>query len=129
MLRYVFRLHRKRLQPSGELEDWVQYVQNSAQRVDQLCQRLEMIGWIETYRIRKWRFAGELARKQDSRWSQQAVQWRPNGGVGRSAGAPPTRWEDQLLQFAGGDWMAKAQDAESWAVSEDVFATWNFLSG
>ena len=123
MLRFVFQLHRKQ---SEELEDWVQYVQSSAHRVDALSESLQMSSWVEAYRIRKWRFAGELARQEDSRWSQQAAEWKPNGGFGRRRGAPRTRWEDQLVRFAGGDWMSIAQDEDTWGASEEVFAGWNF---
>ena len=62
MLRYVFRVHRKKVEDGDELEDWVQYLQSSAHRVDELCLSLGMTGWVEAYRIRKWRFAGVLAR-------------------------------------------------------------------
>ena len=70
MLRYVFRIHRKRAETLGELDDWMQYVKSSAHRVDELSLSLGMTGWIKAYRIEKWRFAGELARRTDSRWSQ-----------------------------------------------------------
>ena len=126
MLRYVFRLHRKRAETGGELEDWVQYVQSSAHRVDELSLSLGMTGWIKAYRIQKWRFAGELARRTDSRWSQQVVKWKPNCGFGRAQGAPRTRWENQLVTFAGGNWMALALDVDTWTASEDIFATWIF---
>ena len=122
MLRYVFRLHRKRAGDEGTLEDWVQYVKNCAHRVDELSGWLGMTGWIRDYRVRKWRFAGNLARQQDSRWSQQAVEWTPHQGVGRTRGAPRTRWEDQLVRFAGGNWMVLALD-DCWAASEDIFAS------
>ena len=85
-----------------------------------------MTGWIEAYRTRKWRFAGELARRTDSRWSQQAVAWKPNGGIGRARGAPKTRWENQLVTFAGGNWMTLALDEDTWTASEDIFASWIF---
>jgi len=126
MLRYVFRIHRKRAEAGGELEDWVQYVQSSAHRVDELSLSLGMTGWIKAYRIQKWRFAGELARRTDSRWSQQAVKWKPNCGFGRAQGAPRTGWENQLVTFDGGNWMALALDVDTWTASEDIFATWIF---
>ncbi len=78
------------------------------------CNNLKMmIGWIEANRVRKWRFAGEVARQIDSRWSQQAAEWHPNCGIGHAQGTPRTRWEDQLVTFAGGDWMARALDVDT----------------
>ena len=126
MLRYVFRLRRKQVDSAGELEDWLQHVKSSAHRVEALSCDFKMSDWIADYRIRKWRFAGELARQEDSRWSRQAAEWKPNAGVGRTRGAPRTRWEDQLVGFAGGDWMSLALDADTWAAADDVFASWNF---
>ena len=32
------------------------------------------------------------------------------GGCGRSRGHPSTRWTDQLVRFAGGDWKSIAMD-------------------
>ena len=95
-------------------------------KVDTIADSMGMDSWLMLHRRRKWHFAGKLARKCDDRWSQQAVNWRPNFGFGRSAGAPKTRWADQLEKFAGGDWMALAQDPEAWSAAGDVFASWDF---
>jgi len=116
MLRYVFRWHKKKDQ------DWVAYMQESADRVATMSAQLDMIDWVEHYRRRKWRLAGSLARCGDARWSRQILEFKPNCGHGRSAGRPKTRWSDQLEAFAGGDWLALATDADRWEAAEDVFA-------
>ena len=85
-----------------------------------------MLDWIVAHRQRKWRFAGALARRNDNRWTAQAVEWHPDLGIGRSQGHPKTRWCDQIETFARGEWRNLAQDAEQWAASEDVFAKWDF---
>jgi len=127
MLRYVFRIHRQRgPAPDFELEDWVGFVRNAAQKVDKIADSMGMESWIRLHRLRKWHFAGKLARQCDHRWSQQVVSWRPNEGFGRSAGAPKTRWADQLEKFAGGDWMTLAQDPAAWSAAGDVFISWDF---
>ena len=127
MLRYVFRIHRRRgPAPALDLEDWVDFVRNAAEKVDAISERMGMESWVILHRRRKWQFAGKLARQCDSRWSQQVVHWKPNFGFGRSAGAPKTRWADQLDKFAGGDWPTLAQDPHEWDAIEDVFASWDF---
>jgi len=104
------------------LENWVQFVQNSAHSVDRISETHGLKCWVHTYRLRKWQFAGQLARQQDHRWSRQILEWKPNGGLGRSQGAPKTRWEDQIVNLAGGNWMQLATDENLWAEAGDVFA-------
>ena len=127
MLRYVFRLHKMRTQgPDSPLEDWVEFVQRTAHRVDAIAEDHCMDDWVIQYRRRKWRFVGKTARCDDKRWSQIILNWTPNFGFGRSRGAPKTRWSDQLVKFAGGDWMSHAQNEDQWCSSEDIFANWTF---
>ena len=126
MLRYVFRLHRGFAPDSDDqLEGWVDFVRRTAHRVDTISQTHCMQDWIISYRRRKWRFAGKIARCQDKRWSHLIVSWLPNSGLGRGRGAPKTRWSDQLVKFAGSDWMQVAADEQVWQASEDIFAAWN----
>ena len=125
--RYVFRLHRQRVgAQADQLEDWVDFVKRTAHRVDTISENAGMEDWVRMYRRRKWRFAGITARRQDNRWSKLILSWRPNFGVGRSRGAPVTRWSDQLEKFAGGEWMQLAADIAQWEDAEDVFAGWGF---
>jgi len=120
MLRYVFQAHRR------SDDDWVPFVQRTAQRVDSLAANYQMEDWIQLYRKRKWKFAGRLARKTDDWWSRLTATWRPNDGHGRDRGVPCTLWSDQLETFAGGDWMTEAMDSDRWISSEEVFANWDF---
>lgn len=124
MLRFVFQIFQHR--QDGELQDWIDFLKQSATKVDDLCESLGMESWTHIHRLRKWRFAGQIARKQDSRWSLQAIVWKPNHGLGRSPGRPRTRWSDQLEVFAGGDWMQCAQNPDVWEASAEVFAAWVF---
>ena len=122
MLRYVFRIHRQRLHCSAEFEAWVEYLQRSAHTVDKLSENLGMQHWLRAHRTRKWRLAGRLANEIDNRWSQQIISWKPNFGIGRSPGAPKTRWIDQIEQFAGGGWFNIAEDQDYWRLLEHAFA-------
>ena len=116
MLRYVFRLHRRRD------EAWVQYVQRSAHDVDIVAEKQGMRDWVATYRLRKWRFAGALARKNDNRWSSLLMSWKPADGAGRARARPFTRWSTDFDTFAGGSWIEHAKDEAAWAANEDLFA-------
>ena len=116
MLRYVFRIHRRRINigaAAGSMEDWVDFVRRAAHRVDNLSNEMRMGDWINIHKARKWRFAGKQARAQDGRWSHKLLQLEM-GGYTRDPGRPKTRWTDQLERFAGGDWMAVALDEERW---------------
>ena len=126
MLRYVFRIHRRRQDQDGELKIWVEFVQNSAHNVDRIAKIHCLNTWTHTYRARKWRFAGQLARQCDHRWSKQILDWKPNGGIGRSQGAPRTRWQDQIVKLAGGEWQELALDENLRAEAEDVFTSRDF---
>ena len=121
MLRFVFRIFRKKVE--GESEDWVDYLRRANSRIQKLSTELGAKEWVETQRCYKWRFAGELARQTDSRWSQLVLDWKPHWGQGRSRGHPTTRWSDQIEQFAGGDWMAIAADPDQWELAESGFVT------
>ena len=123
MLRYVFRIHRQRSFGRERLEDWVQFVQNAAHRVDSIAETGGMENWVISARRRKWRFAGVVARQTDGRWSQRLVEWRPFQGHGRSRGHPKTRWADSLEKFAGGDWMTLARDKDTWDAYEHPYGS------
>jgi hypothetical protein len=118
MLRYVFRLHRNI--KAGET--WIEYMQRSAQQLDDLSSSLGLEPWSHLFRRRKWDFAGKVARRTDFRWSQRLILWRPLHAKGRDQGHPKTRWEDELVKFAGGDWMHVAQNVEHWNSLKEGFA-------
>jgi hypothetical protein len=119
MLRYVFRIHRRRSSPNEE--SWADYLHRSARRVDEMSAMLSMETWSTTYRRRKWRFAGTVARQSDGRWSQHMLYWRPCGG--RDRGRPRTRWADEIVRLAGDGWAQAATDQTLWKLLEDGFAT------
>ena len=121
MLRYVFRIFRTQTN-ERELENWIDFVKRAASRVDVLAEQMGMEGWIATSRRRKWKFAGQLVRKTDDRWSKLLLTWRPYNGHGRGPGRPRTRWNDSIAEFCGGDWLSIAADECRWNDLEDLYA-------
>ena len=53
MLRYVFRILRQRQDQDGELENWVQFVQNSAHNVDRISKTHCLNSRLHTYCVHK----------------------------------------------------------------------------
>lgn len=68
----------------------------------------------------KWKWAGHLARYQDDRWTQRSVKWSGPRGT-RSRGRPRARWADEIVARAGGNWMDKAKDRETWLSLGEAF--------
>ena len=115
MLRYVFGLHCR------STETWVEYVQRSAHDVERMAEKFRLQRWTVECRVRKWRFAGRLARHEDGRWSSQILSWTPCNGAGRGRGWPKTRWSDDLCKLAGEAWIEHAKDSELWQQLEEGF--------
>ena len=107
MLRYVLRIFRKKD------ESWVDYLHRAARGIERCDKAHGLQSWTDTYRMRKWRFAGQLARHHDSRWSSLVCIWAPST-YRRHVGRPTTRWEDDIVRYAGGGWASLAQDEDAW---------------
>ena len=117
MLRYVLRIFRRK-DANGEVEEWVNYMQRSAQTVDTEREQHNIEEWSLSSRRQKWRFAGKTARQADDRWSRLLLEWQPTFGHGRLPGRPKTRWCDSIAAYAGGNWVEIAADVEFWSVLE-----------
>ena len=68
--------------------------------------------------VRKWRWAGHIARKDDGRWSKKLLMWT-SPDVRRGRGRPRARWSDGLqkeVEKAGHDWpwWLVAPDRAEW---------------
>ena len=86
--------------------------------------------WVESQRRMKWRWAGHVARRHDSRWSAQVLWWSKMPGR-RGVGKPCTRWVDDLRKFVqdkmGGeeqDWYWIAQIREDWEALVEEYVSW-----
>ena len=119
MLRYVFRLHRRKASSEDGYEDWVEYLKRTARSVETLADKHCLENWVRTHRRLKWRLAGKLARTSDGRWSKTILSWKPWEETGRARGRPKTRWTDMLEKHAGGNWQDIAQDEPLWRMLEE----------
>ena len=119
MLRFVFRIHRRRCESTGDAEGWVDFMIRSAHQVDALAAKHGLESWLRAHRRQKWRLAGRLVQQTDGRWSKAVLEWTPM--FGRNRGRPHSRWEDQLVQYAGGGWADLAADEAHWAILEEGF--------
>ena len=68
----------------------------------------------------KWRWAGHVARREDNRWSNRVLNWRPYTGK-RSVGRPPARWSDDIRCVAGNKWMRVAGSREDWSIMGEAY--------
>ena len=76
---------------------------------------------MEEQRLRKWNWAGHVARRVDGRWAQTLLDWRPLGH--RQRRRRDCRWSDTLTQFfsdrldgnfANDFWKFQALDRDVW---------------
>lgn len=65
---------------------------------------------IEARRL-KWKWAGHVARMNNSRWAKKITEWTPLNKK-RSFGRPRIRWRDELVKGAGVNWSTKAKDRD-----------------
>jgi hypothetical protein len=68
----------------------------------------------------KWRWAGHISRRDDGRWSNRVLEWRPRTGH-RNVGRPATRWSDDIAKAAGRKWKRLTGDREGWRNIEEAY--------
>jgi hypothetical protein len=113
MLRWMTRVAR---QPE---EDWVDFITRATHLSEELAASHGSKNWITTHRQRKWQFAGKAATHVDGRWTHRLLAWRPwfRCWPKRSVGHPVRRWSDDIVTFAGGDWIDEAARDGMWQAS------------
>ena len=101
-------------------EEWVEYIRRATHRSEELATVNGAIDWIELQRIRKWKLAGQTARRTDGRWSKRLLEWRPWCRISprRDVGRPKKRWDDDLVKLAGEAWAEEATDKNFWNALE-----------
>ena len=110
-----------------EDETWVDYIRRATGIARFHMKKAGLHDWVQTQRVRKWRLAGHLARREDNRWSTKVLMWTPLTGC-RSVGRPKARWSDALDNFFARcvdttePWLLLAGDRDGWRNWELVFA-------
>ena len=110
-----------------QLENWIEYIQRPTHIAEDLCTRYGITDWVTRHYQLKFKLAGHMARRTDSRWSTRILYWRPLGG-GRCQGRPCQRWTDDLDRFfkasfdlEPGGWRQLTFERKHWSSLSDSF--------
>ncbi|XP_062532938.1 uncharacterized protein LOC134201709 [Bombyx mori] len=68
----------------------------------------------------KWRWTGHMMRKKKEKWTRIITEWYPRENK-RIRGRQPKRWEDDLKQVAGPEWLRTAKDRSKWKSLKEAF--------
>lgn len=82
-------------------------------RNEEIRRRTKVTDVIRYMAEMKWRWAGHVARQDNSRWSNKVIHWRPRE-TRRSRGRPQKRWLDDVREVAGRNWAQLAQNRQEW---------------
>ena len=123
MLRYVLRIFRH----NGGCEEWSDYLARVARSVEHCDFAYKLVPWSCQAKARKWKFAGELARCTDGRWTKLILDWKPAWGY-RRVGRPCVRWSDSLVRYAGGNWAELALEPDTWETHCSGFINFDEMS-
>ena len=117
MLRWMVGVRKK---TEESLPD---YVERATHTAEDVAEKYGGRDWASLYRKRKWAFAGKAARMQDGRWTTRLLNWSPFFRClpYRSVGHPQKRWDDHIVNLAGGNWVTAAHDNQLWATLSDGF--------
>ena len=105
-------------------EDWVAYIKRATYRSEDLAHMFGAADWARLQRKRKLNLAAKAAASVDGRWMNRLLAWRPWFRMlpRRGEGRPVKRWDDDLVELAGGDWPAAAMDPAIWAFAAATYA-------
>jgi hypothetical protein len=133
MLRKMIDTKRQRhrdLDGNEILENYVDWMQRSTRRAEQVMSQYGVPDWVEESCRRKFKWAGQVWRHSDGRWASQVVRSHFMGS--RRSGRPLTRWSvhfdkffDEVSDATGErlDWTNIAQNKETWQSFEDEFVS------
>ena len=109
------------------VENWVDWIRRATGVAEARARKYRVSDWVQTQTIRLWRWAGHLLRREDDRWSKQALEWKPVGS--RKPGHPKRRWEDAINDFMfdkmncqKGEWVIFTHDRVEWEAMAKAFA-------
>ena len=123
-------LGSRRAVVNGQLEEWVDWMVRTTRECEAMMREHRIPDCVEEVHRRKFRWAGNVARRRDGRWTREVLTWSPAGLRARKR--PLMRWTDSLQKFAatlyGLDadgsnegWMALAEDEATWRNLEDDY--------
>ncbi len=132
MLRQILGVKRS-VDDDGILENWVDWQIRSTKLAEDMAETYGVPDWVTEVHRRRFQWAAQVCRRNDDRWTLQALRWSINGS--RRRGRPVTRWTDSFNNFfkttdqhdgnAHADrnsfWMTLAQDEEAWSKLEEDY--------
>ena len=92
---------------ADELEPFVDWIKRVTHSAEERLRNLNMRGWVEAARLKKWSWAQNLyTNKTSEQWSTRALHWnpqihydRPKPAARRRPTRPSTRWLDDVSKI------------------------------
>ena len=92
---------------TAELEPFVDWIKRVTHSAEERLRNLNMRGWVEAARLKKWSWAQNLyTNKTSGQWSTRALHWnpqlhydRPKPAARRRPTRPSTRWLDDISKI------------------------------
>ena len=90
MLRLIVGVRRR---PN---ETWVEFLQRSTWRSEELAAKYKLTDWCNLQRKRKQQMVQKVRTMQSDRWPARILEWTPwfRTNTTRSEGRPKKRWSD-----------------------------------
>ena len=122
----------------AEGEDWVEWAKRATRQARRLAQNVGAKEWVCEHFVKKWKWAGHLARMHASEWALLVTGWRDSSWQAavrdrwlrpaRPSRRPWMKFEHILRRFCNhgghGEWRDKSQERDAWRELETVFASW-----
>ena len=87
-------VRRRKTQPNGELEPWVDWIRDATAYVRGKMVLCCVTNWVSEQQCRIKSWAGKLQSMGEDRWAKEVLHWQLDGF--RTRGHPRGRWVDQL---------------------------------
>ncbi|GFO31657.1 endonuclease-reverse transcriptase [Plakobranchus ocellatus] len=79
----------------------------------QIRKRTQIQDIVDFVAKQKWKWAGDVARLKDNRWTLRVTEWQPRNSK-RSRGRQARRWLDDIVKTKGNMWSRDARDRDEW---------------
>jgi len=115
------------------LEPWADFIRRTTHHVEDIMEATKIEDWLSSWRRRQWRFAGNVLRSQQHKWSHAAMLWNPllhnEKGAHRNCGRPCKRWDEDFSTYCKTQtefisWTELAADKELWRMHETAYVAW-----